>query len=123
MSDQEWRPQTLFDSPVVRQDTQVQITIEQPGGETLQRPAPPVPDEAADALRAALADPRLAAELWNGIEEDVVPESNDAEAVVQLGTALYLLQALHSQDRPGHEHLPRRGREPSRPEEDEGPGN
>jgi hypothetical protein len=68
--------------------------------------APPMPDPAKAALPVVLHDPMVQAELWQQVPTDV-PPADPAVTAVQLGMAVYFLQALHTPDKPGYEHLVR----------------
>ena len=115
MSDQEWSKEAIFDTPLARRQVEEPIKIEQPPAvETAH--APPVPEQAE--LRAALENPALAEALWRNNGESAEAPPDDAQAVAQLGMALYLLQTLHGQHTPGLSQPPRDERKP-RPEDDE----
>lgn len=119
MSDDKFSPEAFIDAPVVRQQVEERMKIEQPPCADLARDvAPPLPDPAREQLRVVLNDPALAGAVWQEPGPEAAPP-DDAQAAVQLGMALYLLHALHSGDKPGQEHLPRPG-ERRRDEDDDG---
>ena len=104
MSEPEWHG-PLFDPPHVRHAVEEPIKIEQPPAVEVHPAAPPAPAEPP----AAPDDPRLAAEVWRQVGAIDAPATDpppgDSPGVAQLGLALYLLQSLHFQGKPGHEHL------------------
>src|SRR2546423_302150 len=97
MAEQEWKG-PLFDPPQVRREAQQPIKIEQPDAmEVRQVVAPPMPGQ---------NDPQLAAAVWQQPDAPE-PPPDPAQTVAGLSLALYLLQTLHTQDKPGYEHLVR----------------
>src|SRR5206468_2799921 len=113
MPDQEWGEKGIFDAPVARKQVE-EIRIERPAEqEAIPAALPPVPDQQQDALRATLEDPRLAEELWRRVEQEKpnapaeAPVRQDESVLAELAMSLYLLQAVHSQNSPSQEHLPR----------------
>jgi hypothetical protein len=128
MSEQDWGKEAILDSPHVRQQLEQQLQILHPPADQAARvTSPPVPAPAQEELRAVLDNPRLAEALWQHVSVPLpLPTAqpadqppDDAVTMVQLGLALYYLHALHFQDQPGHEHLPRNeGR--ARSDDDEG---
>jgi hypothetical protein len=119
MAESEWKG-PLFDPPQVRREVEQPMRIEQPaGGDIRQVTAPPVPDQRQAILHVVQNDPQLAAELWRHVDAGAPAAEqppDDAQSAAALGMAIYLLQTLHTQDKPGHEHLIR---EEPRAEEDE----
>jgi hypothetical protein len=121
MSDQDWSKQAFFDAPIARQELE-RLKLERPAGAEAQRiVSPPVQAPVQEDLRAILANPQLAEQLWHDVDSVSAPsvsraeQPSDAEAVIQVGLALYVLHALHSQDKPGFQHLS----EPPDDDEDE----
>ncbi len=124
MADHSWNHEAIFDSPVVRQDVEQRIKLERPAAPAVQQP-PPAPE-----LRAVLDNPQMAAAFWGPAPaaqpfqqplnnapvavQQAEPQPTDSEAVIQVGLALYLLQAIHFPEKPGYEHLPRETRRPRR---------
>jgi hypothetical protein len=121
MSESEWKG-PLFDPPQVRREVEQPVRVEQPADiEVRQVVAPPAPDERQAVLHAVQNDPQLAAELWRQVDAaETAPAQppDKSQTIAQLGLALYLLQTLHTQDKPGYEHLIR---EQPAPDEDEDP--
>src|SRR5262245_51583026 len=109
MADKDWSEGAIFDAPLTRRPLE-EIRIEQPPGlEAVPAVLPPT----NDSLRAALEDPQLAEELWRRVDGLQLPveETGADDPLSKLAISLYLLQMIHSQDKPGQEHLPRRARE------------
>jgi hypothetical protein len=124
MADQEWSKNAIFDPALVRRVVEEQIHVEKPADIAIGRAtSPPVPGL---EQRAILADPQIV-ELWQQIAVEAPrdtpqadPPPNDAATVAQMSMALYFLHALHTQDKPGHEHLPRDERkQPGQDEDDD----
>jgi hypothetical protein len=124
MSEQSnWNRQAIVDYGIARQEMEKQLKMLRPDA-VAHAPAPPAPE-----LRAVLDNPQMAAAFWGPAApmQGAVPATSqaeqrpsDAEAAIQIGLALHLLQAIHTQDKPGHEHLPGETRKPRRGDEDEG---
>jgi hypothetical protein len=129
MSEHEWGKEGIFDLPQVRREVEQRIEIERPADNDIRAAAPPVPDQALPELRAVLENPQAAAELFRQVDvgppavhsPPTEPRPPDAVAAIQLGMALYLLQAVHAPDKPGYEHLIRGGDTLPRPDEEEDP--
>jgi hypothetical protein len=108
MSDQQWSEQGLIVPPMVREHVEQPIQIERPPGVEATQVAPlPMP---APELRAVMANPVLAADLWNQLDNrpqaaPPVQRPDDSEAIIQMGMALYFLHAVHFPGKPGFEHL------------------
>jgi hypothetical protein len=122
MSDHEWEKGPLFDPPHVRMESEQQIRIERPADiDVRQVTAPVVPGQ----HQAIPVDPALALQVWQQLDPvaaahdatSATHAQSDAQTVVQLGLALYLLQAVHAEEKPGYEHLVRDAE--SRPDDDE----
>src|SRR5436853_3025986 len=112
MSEQQWGKGPLFEPPVVRVEAQQQIKVEHPPEVALRQVmAPPPPGVVPAELQAVQNDPRQAAELWRQVNAEPPPAEHPSEAqtVAQLSLALYLLQTLHVEGKPGYEHLIREG--------------
>lgn len=123
MSEQEWGKGAIFDPGVVRRVDEQPVQIERPIDiDSAVQISPPVPDQRLAEPRAVLDNPELV-ELWRQINAGDSPTADqptdDASAAAQMCMARYLLQTLHGQDKPGHEHLARGERTPSGPDEDE----
>src|SRR4051794_27456276 len=97
MSDEEVARRAVFHPPVVRPDVPEAVRVERPPHVDVEVVAPPAPE-----LRAALDDPKLAAEVWQADAP-----ADDGDAATQLALAFYLLQSLHVPSKPGYEHLVR----------------
>lgn len=110
MSESQWGKGPLFEPPVVRVEPEQQVKVERPPEiEVRQVMAPPAPGAIPAALQAVQHNPQLAAELWRQLDAGPPPseQPNEAQAVAQLSLALYLLQTLHVEGKPGYEHLVR----------------
>lgn len=121
MSQSEWKG-PLFDPPQVRHEAEQAVRVEQPPAvEVRQVAAPPAPDQRQAVLQAVQGDPQLVAELWRQVDDGPAPEqqTDDAQTAAALGMAIYLLQTLHTQDKPGYEHLIRDQRADERDEDGE----
>jgi hypothetical protein len=110
MAEQEWSKNAIFDPALARRAIEEQVQIEQPIDiETARDNSPPVPGQEAIERRAVLADPQVV-ELWRQIAAETPqtdPPPDDAATLAQMSMALYFLQALHAQDKPGRRHMSR----------------
>ncbi len=108
MAEQEWSKNAIFDPAMARRALEDQLRVERPTAvDTAGAAAPPAPEQTE--RRALLADPQMV-EVWQQIAADTTqadPPPDDAATLAQLSMALYFLQALHSQDKPGRNHLSR----------------
>jgi hypothetical protein len=127
MSEQEWGKGAIFDPAIVRRVAEEPVQIERPIAiDTAVQIAPPVPDSKHVEPRAVLDNPELV-ELWRQINSGEQPGDtpaadqppDEASAAAQMCMALYLLQALHGQGKPGQEHLGRGENPPPGPDEEE----
>jgi hypothetical protein len=120
MSESQWGKGPLFEPPVVRVEVEQQVRVERPPEiEVRQVMAPPVPAPFPAAFVAVQHDPQLAAEVWQQDDAGTPSEHRTAQTVAQLGMALYLLQTLHADGKPGFEHLIRDNAPPPDDDEDE----
>ena len=116
MADQEH--EAIYDAPLVRRDLEERLKVDPPPADQARDVAPP--DPARQALRAVLADPVLAGALLQEAAAQAPADAppDDAEAAAQLVMALYLLQTVHADGKPGHEHLVRTRRDDDEREEE-----
>lgn len=123
MANDDWNPNAIFDAPVTRKQVEA-IRIERPAEEqAVPAVLPPHPDQGTAALRAALENPKMADEVLGSVPEPVADEARtgdprkDESLAAELAMSLYLLHAVHSQNSPAQEHLPRQV-PPRDPDED-----
>jgi hypothetical protein len=114
MADQDWGKGPLFEPPVVRVEAEHLLKVERPAEvEVRQVMAPPAPAQAAAQLQALQDGVQAAPE---GARSEKPPD--ETQTMVQLGLALYLLQAVHFDGKAGYEHLIREDRTPRRDDDD-----
>jgi hypothetical protein len=110
MAEQEWSKNAIFDPALVRRAIEEQVHIEPPiDVATACAASPPEPGQEAIERRAVLADPQVV-QFWQQRAADTPqadPPPDAAATLAQMSMALYYLQALHSQDKPGRGHMSR----------------
>jgi hypothetical protein len=101
MADQDWGKGPLFEPPIVRMEVEHHLKIERPADlDIRQVMAPPAPAQLQAQLQAIQDDVQRAPD---GANSDKPPDAG--QTMVQLGLALYLLQSIHADGKPGYEHL------------------
>jgi hypothetical protein len=127
MSEQEWGKGAIFEPGIVRRVAEEPVQVERPIEiETALQISPPVPGPKHVEPRAVLDNPQLV-ELWRQVNAGDPPSDtpaadqppDDSSAAAQMCMALYLLQTLHGQGKPGQEHLGRDESTPSGNEEED----
>jgi hypothetical protein len=122
MSESQWGKGPLFEPPVVRVEAEQQLRVERPPEiDVRQVMAPPLPAPMQAAMQAVQNNPQLAAELWRQVDAGPPPseQPSEAQTIAQLSLALYLLQTLHVEGKPGYEHLVRDTAAPPDEDDDE----